>query len=93
MILNILPAWTCQSNEGWEYKKARYGVLTPERMDIEACVYGWYCKCGKTDCTHIQEAKEKHCAWNSELEPALRPKTKGICPMCNGKAITRFVGV
>jgi hypothetical protein len=86
--LDILHAWTCESNLFWTRKISSsagdktYDVTWRRNLDpSREYSYGWHCSCpafqygrGKY-CKHILsvDTSGQRCGWNAELEPTLSP--------------------
>lgn len=100
--LDIVTAFTCASNQRWEYEVGEYTVRFEHRPPEHNVQYDYTCTCkafqfGKGKyCRHIKEVQGFRCGWNAELEPTANPDREGtklVCPNCGTPAIPVRVGV
>jgi hypothetical protein len=101
--LSIVYAKWCETNECWQIEvKGRTGIYTVKYGSIGGTGYHDYtCTCpayqynkGKY-CKHIEEVKDKRCAWNDGIIMGSfeeEPKD-GKCPKCGADLLTVKVGV
>lgn len=82
--LDIVTAWTCNSNMGNWFMEigsgkgdgTKYTVRFQRMPPGHPVQIDWTCTCKgyqfRKTCSHIEHAKRMRCGWNEELEPTAK---------------------